>query len=208
MGRDFHFTDEEMGVQEGEGCFQGAKAPGSRARVPTQASYLLMVPSQAHGASMAPSLLRTVTTVLCSLTLHGSSPPRQVHLHQSCSWLESSRGRSFQLAFPCLRRVSCRDLGSSLHLVPRLHPDGSQPAGSKGSQLECKSVTRAPAPRPSGCPTVSAPILPKASSTRPNKQGPQRATAGPPSGQSQDAPSLRAPQHQLSHQFSCPDPWG
>lgn len=40
MGRDFHFTNEEMGVQEGEGHFRGAKAPCGRARVPAQASHL------------------------------------------------------------------------------------------------------------------------------------------------------------------------
>lgn len=35
MGRDFHFTDEEMGVQEGkEGCFKGAKAPGQQSKGP------------------------------------------------------------------------------------------------------------------------------------------------------------------------------
>lgn len=94
---------------------------------------LLMVPSQVRGAFMAPSLLRTVTTALCSLTLHGSSPPHQVHLHRSCSWLESSRGRS-SMAFPGLRRVSRQDLGSSLRLVPRLHPDlAPNPQAAKGA---------------------------------------------------------------------------
>lgn len=85
---------------------------------------LLMVPSQVHGASMAPSLLRTVTTALCSLTLRGSSPPRQVHLHRSYSWLESSRGQRFQFAFPCLPSSS---------LVFVVSPSGTLAAASTWS---------------------------------------------------------------------------
>ena len=184
---------------------------------------LLMVPSQVHGASMAPSLLRTVTTALCSLTLCGSSPPRQVHLHRSCSWLESSRGRRFQFVSPCLpssslvlivspsgtlAAASTWSPGSILTWLPALRKQREPvrvQVGDTGPRSQALGVSYSlssqwgPRPHP---PKSPPPPGPAHKDPREPLLWPD---GGPALASAQGAPSLPASQHQLSHQFSCPD---